>query len=223
MMKLTQGSPPRAGGEKRSDTIHLYCVVGTGTELDCRPFRLNGHQVFAVSHGDLTALVSSAPPLAYKSMKREEIIPHLAAHQAVIEQVMKDHTVVPVKFGTTARGEAEVQRILEKGYSQLKAVLEAMEAKIELDVVAQWREMSAIFAEIGEDAEIKRLKDSIFSRPSGEATWEERIQIGQLVKLRLDRMRDERAAEIVEALKPLAQDLCLHALPDDRMCELARA
>ncbi|MBI4607570.1 MAG: GvpL/GvpF family gas vesicle protein, partial [Candidatus Rokubacteria bacterium] len=46
---------------------------------------------------------------------------------------------------------------------------------------------------------------------------EERIRIGQTVKARLDQMREERAAEIVEALKPLAWDICAHALLDDRM------
>jgi hypothetical protein len=38
-----------------------------------------------------------------------------------------------------------------------------------------------------------------------------------MVKARLDQMREERAAEIVEALKPLARDLCPHVLLDDRM------
>ncbi len=198
------------------DALHLYGVIGNGRVVDSGPIGLDGRQVFAIRHRDLSAIVSSVPIRVYKSMKREEILPHLFAHQAVIEQIMKDHTVVPVKFGTTARDEAEVQKILENGYPHLTAALEALEGKIELDLVAQWKDLNSVLRLIGEEPEIRRQKASIALRPPQETT-EERIRIGKLVKARLDQMREERAAEIVEVLKPLAQDLCPHALLDDRM------
>lgn len=196
--------------------LHLYCVVADGKKPDSRLIGLDGRQVSTIHHRDLAALVSRAPVRAYKSMKREEIIQSLFAHQAVIEQVMKDHTVVPVKFGTTARDEAEVQKILENGYPHLTAALEALEGKIELDLVAQWKDLNAVLRLIGEEPAIRRQKASIALRPPQETT-EERIRIGKLVKARLDQMREERAAEIVEVLKPLARDICPHALLDDRM------
>jgi hypothetical protein len=129
---------------------------------------------------------------------------------------MEDHTVVPVKFGTTARDETEVRRILENGYSQIRITLDAIEGKIELDLVAQWRDLNSVFQQIGEEPEIRRLKTAIALLPPQETTAE-RVRIGQMVKVRLDQMREERAAEIVEALKPLALDLCPHALLADRM------
>lgn len=199
-----------------SEALHLYCVIGNGMELDSGPIGLDGRRVSAIRHHDLAALVSRAPVRAYKSMKREEIIPCLVAHQAVIEKVMEDCTVVPVKFGTTARDAAEVRRILEKGHPQLKSTLEAMEGKIELDLVVQWKDLTSVFRQIGEEPEIRRQRAPIVARPPQETT-EERIRFGQMVKARLDQMREERAAEIVEALKPLAEDLCPHALLDDRM------
>lgn len=198
------------------EALHLYGVIGNGMVVDSGPIGLNGRQVFAIRHRDLSAIVSSAPIRVYKSMKREEILPHLFAHQAVIEQVMKDHTVVPVKFGTTAPDEAEVQKILEKGYPQLTAALEAMQGKIELDLVAQWRDLNSVVQEIGEEAEIRKEKAAIACRPA-EETREERVRLGQMVKARLDQRREALGAEIVEALKPLAQDLCPHDLLDDRM------
>jgi hypothetical protein len=149
-------------------------------------------------------------------MPREELLRYLVAHQAVIEKVMEERTVVPVKFGTTARAEPEVRRILENGYPQLTAALEAMDGKVELDLVAQWRDLNSVVRQIGEEPEIRRQKASIAVRLPQETT-EERIKIGQAVKARLDQMREELGAEIVEALKPLARDLCPHLLLDDRM------
>jgi len=195
---------------------HLYCVVGNGKEPDSGPIGLDGCRVSAIRHGDLAAVVSRASIRAYKTMKREEVIPYLFAHQAVIEKVMEDHTVVPVKFGTTARDETEVRRILDHGRPQLRAALEAMEGKIELDLVAQWKDLNSVLRQIGDEPEIRTQKAAIAARPPQES-MEERIRIGQTVKARLDQMRDEREAEIIEALTPLARDICPHALLDDRM------
>ncbi|MBI3333418.1 MAG: GvpL/GvpF family gas vesicle protein [Candidatus Omnitrophica bacterium] len=198
------------------NTLHLYCVVSDGKAPDPHLLGFDGGRVATIRHGAMAALVSRAPVRAYRSMRREEVFRYLAAHQAVVEKVMEDHTVVPVKFGTTARDEAEVRRILERGYSQLKATLEAIEGEIELDLVAQWKDLNSMFRQIGEEAEIQRQKAAIAVRPVQETT-EERIRIGRMVKARLDQMRGERAAEIVEALNPLVRDICPHALLDDRM------
>lgn len=198
------------------EALHLYCVLGNGVEVDSGLIGLDGRQVSGVCHRGLTALVSLTPIRAYKSMKKEEVIPYLFAHQAVLDQVMKRQTVVPVKFGTMARDEARVRRILESGYPQLTAALETMKGKIELDLVAQWRDLTGVFRQIGEEPEIRRQKASVALRRLQDSTegW---IKIGQTVKARLDQIREKRSAEIVEALKPLTQDLCPHALLDDRM------
>ena len=198
------------------EALHLYCVLGNGVEVDSGLIGLDDRQVSGVCHRGLTALVSLTPIRAYKSMKKEEVIPYLFAHQVVLEQVMKRQTVVPVKFGTMARDEARVRRILESGYPKLTAALEVMKGMIELDLVAQWRDLTGVFRQIGEDLEIKRLKAVVAARPREEPT-EEQVRVGKLVKARLDQIREERSAEIALALKPLAQDLCPHALPDDRM------
>jgi hypothetical protein len=199
-----------------SNALHLYGIIGNGTELKSGPVGLDGHRVSAICHRNLAALVSPTPIRAYKFMKREEVVPYLFAHQAVIEQVMEHHTVIPVKFGTIARDGVEVRKILKTGCSQLEGTLEAMTGRIELDLVAQWKDLNPVLQGIGEEEEIRGEKAAIASRPV-EQIREERVRIGKLVKARLDQMRKERAAEITEALTPLALDICPHALLDDRM------
>lgn len=185
-------------------------------EVDSGLIGLEGRQVSEICHRGLKALVSLTPIRAYKSMKKAEVIPYLFAHQAVLEQVMKRQTVVPVKFGTMARDEARVRRILESGYPQLTAALEVMEGMIELDLVAQWRDLFGVFQQIREDLEVKEL-NAVVVAPPQEETIEERVRIGNLVKARLDQRRQALSNEIVEALKPLVLNLCPHTLLDDRM------
>ena len=144
---------------------HLYCVVGKGKGLDSGLIGLDGGRVSAIRHDGLAVLVSRAPSRPYRSVKREEVLRYLSAHQAIIEKVMADHTVVPVKFGTTARDEMEVRRILENGYPVLKEALEAMEGKIEVDLVAQWNDLNSVLRQIGEEPEIRRQKAVLAIRP----------------------------------------------------------
>lgn len=198
------------------EALHLYCVVGAVGETNFGSIGLSGRQISAIHHRDIAAIVSPAPMRAYRAMKREDVVPYLFAHQAVIEKILMEHTVVPVKFGTTARDEEDVRTILEKGYPQLRAALEAMEGKIELDVVAMWRDLDSVLREIGQEEEIQRAKAAIATR-SPEESREERVRIGEMVKARLDRQREELAVQIVEALEDLAQDLCPHAPLDDGM------
>ncbi|MBI2001235.1 MAG: GvpL/GvpF family gas vesicle protein [candidate division NC10 bacterium] len=178
------------GHGRQMEALHLYCVVGNGMALDLRLTGLDGRQASAIRHRDIAAVMGPVPMRAYRAMKREEVIPYLFAHQAVIEKILAERTVVPVKFGTTARDEEEVRTILEKGYPQLRAALEAMGGKIELDVVALWRDLDSLLREIGEEDEIRRAKAAIATR-SSEETREERVRIGQMVKARLDRRREE--------------------------------
>lgn len=199
-----------------SEPFHLYGIVGDGVGRDSSLIGLDGRLVSTIHHRNLAALVSPTAIRAYKSMKREEVVPYLVAHQTVIEQVMKHHTLIPVKFGTAARDGVEVRKILETGYSQLRGTLEAMMGRIELDLVAQWKDLNSVLQEIGEEEEIRGEKAAIASRPV-EQTREDRVRIGKLVKARLDEVREERAAEIIDALTPLALDICPHALLDDRM------
>jgi hypothetical protein len=207
------------------DGLHLYCVMGGGTATERGPIGpdfptsvtgLGGRPVEAVRHGDLAAAVSFSPVRDYRSLKKEEVLAALFAHQAAIEQLMQTHTVVPVKFGTLAGDPEEVRVILERGEADLRSALEAVEGKIEVDLVARWSKLEPILREIGEEEDIRQSKAAVSARGTG-ATREQQIEIGRLVKARLDQRREERAAEIMDDLKPLARDLCPHALLDAAM------
>ena len=198
------------------EALHVYCVGGDGTETRFGPIGLLGREVFAVQHADLAAIVSRSPVRAYAAMAKHEVVPFLFAHQAVIEKVMDTRTVVPVKFGTTARNAAAVRTILARGHAPLTAALAAMEGRIELDVVAAWRDLNRALLEVAGREEIEARRAAIASRPFGQ-TREERIELGRLLKAQVDQLREQRAAEILEALTSLAETVRPHALVDERM------
>lgn len=199
------------------DGIYLYGLIEADEERDFGPIGLGGLEVSTLHHQGIAAVVSPSPVSGFDGLAKEILLPYLFAYQSVIEKVMGEgYTVIPVKFGTVAKDEGEARRILREGHPRFKEALERMRSRIELDVAAFWEDLQAILREIGEQEEIKQLREAIASRPPHE-TLEERVQIGKMVKAALERKRDEVANELLDAFKGPACDFRYHDLLDDSM------
>lgn len=202
---------------KDVEAIYLYGLIEADEERGFGPIGLGGLEVSTLHHQGIAAVVGPSPVLGFEGMTRETLLPYLFAHQAAIEKVMGEgYTVIPVKFGTVAKDEGEARRILREGHPRFKEALERMRGRIELDVVAVWSDLQAILREIGEQEEIRQLREAITLRPHHE-TLEERVQIGRMVKAALERKRDEVVAELLDALKGLATNVRCHDLLDDHL------
>lgn len=197
---------------------HLYGVIGTNEKRNFGPLGLGGRgdEVYTISYQDLAAVTSDTPITTYRSLDKEALVQHLASHQAVVEKVMKDYSVLPLKFGTVVATEEEVKNILEKGYHQFKRVLEAIDNKMELDVVALWNS-DLIFKDIlKENPEIQKFKQEMAGK-SADETYNQRIELGKMVATVLDKKRKKWAQEIVEVLKDISLDFRLNRIVADKM------
>jgi len=194
---------------------YIYCIIGTNEERNFGSMGIGGcgEEVYTIPHEDIAAVVSDVSFVSFHAIPKETLIHYLVDHQFVIEQVMKSYTVVPLKFGTIISG--GVREILKQGYYQFKSALESMNGKIELDVVALWSDLNSILQEIGTHPEIRKFKQEVAAK-SG-STYEDKIEMGKMVKTKLDEMRDEPAKELIGELKRYAIDFCPHELLDDSM------
>lgn len=194
-------------------TIHIYCVIEA---LNRESFGFPGvdgrGEVYAITCRDLAAVVSQSQLPGLTTLPKEELVRCLFAHQSVIEKVMRNYTVIPVKFGTTASSAQEVERMLDKGYGRLKDALNAMEGRIELDVAATWNK-ELVLKDVSREEEIVRFRADIGLRP----TAEDKLKLGQMVESCLNRRKEMLAPEIVAALAEVAEDSCPHDTPDVAM------
>ncbi|MFQ5841326.1 MAG: GvpL/GvpF family gas vesicle protein [Thermodesulfobacteriota bacterium] len=197
---------------------HLYGIIRAKNRRSFGPIGVGGRgdEVYVIACKGIGALVSNWPLMTYGSTPTEDLVRHLAVHQAVMEHVMQSTTVIPIKFGTMAIDEEEVLKILEKGYPKLQDVLEAMDSRIELDMVALWADLDSVLKEIGGEEEIKKFKAEM-ARDSSPPTHEDKLQLGKMVKSALDKKRDRTSREIVDHLKKHALDHRVHDLMDDHM------
>ena len=195
---------------------YIYGFISTKEQKTFGSIGIEQGDVYFFPYKDIAAVVSDLPLIQFNSLPRETLLRNLAIYQAVIENVMKSHHIIPVKFGTIIKGEEDLKKILEKGYGRINTNLKEMENKIELDVAALWSDMETVLKEIAEEEEIKRLKEEAVSKPP-EQVFEIKIQLGKLVKDTLDKKREQCASQLSDVLKKDAENYRSHAVMDDSM------
>lgn len=191
---------------------YIYGIIERSEAESFGSIGINGGEVYTISGGDIACLVSDSPFFDYRSMPKPDVATHISIYQSVIEQVMKNYTLIPVKFGTITKNEGEVREILLRGYQELREALDKMENKIEFDVVVLWSKFDSVLKEIGEEIRSQKSKVKV-----GELSIEEKIKIGQAVKSILDKRRDSIFGLIQHSLTKIAIDSYAHECLGDKM------
>lgn len=193
---------------------YIYCIIGTKQDRDFGPIGIGGRddKVNTIGADDL-AMVISSHPLTKLVVNRENIL----AHEKIIEEVMKEFTVLPVRFCTIASSTDEIRSLLFKRYREFKNLLRDMDHKVELGVKGFWKDMDGIFKEIAEeDKEIKRVKRRL-KKDAEQKDIQAKVGLGKLVEAALKSKKDGEAEKIVDALKASAFDYKLSSTTGDEM------
>jgi len=193
---------------------YIYGVIGTGEKESFGPIGIGerGDEVYTIPYQDIAAVTSDSPIIDYNSLTKDVVARYLLAHQSAIEQVMKHHTIIPFKFGTTAESNEELKAIMTQGYPKFTDALKKMQDKIELDVMALWNK-DKIFQDIAEEPEVKKFKKAIKQNPSEQ----DRMKLGRMVASLLENRRLECAQEILCKLGGFAEDFSIHDVLNDEM------
>src|SRR2546423_2629651 len=188
-----QAQAPVEGGK------YVYCIIRSERQKDFGGIGIGGGQrVYTVHHNDLAAVVSDTPIVIYDPT-RENVL----AHEFVNETVMKEHTVIPMSFGTVFRSEDDVTELLRSTYQAFSEVLEKMQDKIEFGLKVLWDRDKVVASLEQNNEEIRRLKDEI-SRHTSTSTYFARMQLGRLVETSLEETSQRYVADVHDALKSVA-------------------
>ena len=198
-MNETQLQSPEGTQAPIEGGKYVYCIIRSDRQRDFGGIGIGGNQrVYTVHHTDLAAVVSDTPIVIYDPT-RENVL----AHEFVNETVMKEHTVIPMSFGTVFRSEDDVMELLRSTYHAFSDVLEKMKDKIEFGLKVLWDRDKVVATLEQENEEIRRLKDEI-SRHTSTSTYFARMQLGRLVQSTLEESSQRYVADIHELLKAVA-------------------
>lgn len=193
---------------------YVYCIIRSSEPREFSTLGIGerGDVVHAVTHHDLAAVVSDSPIIEYENTRR-----NMMAHTLVLEEVMEEFDILPVRFGTVAPNEETIsERLLGLRHEELDAHLQEMEGRVELGLKAFWYE-GLVFDEIlEENRPIRELRDSLMGRPA-EETYRDRIRLGEMIEGAMREKRAEDSQNILSRLRPLAHDVSRKEEIIDRM------
>jgi hypothetical protein len=202
------------GGEVAHEGQYVYCIIGTGEARNFGPIGIGdrGDSVTTIAYRDLSAVVSSVPMTKYVVSKET-----MVAHEKVIEAVMKDHTVLPVRFYTVAPNAEEIRSLLRRRYQEFKRLLRELDNKVELGLKALWRNMNVILEEtVEEKKEIKGVRAEMMAC-SAEGAGQDKAAVSKMVKLALEEKKAEEREALLRTLRQICGDFCLNKTYGDDM------
>ena len=191
---------------------YIYCIIKTFEPKTFGPLGIGsrGDDLYTVCFDSLAAVVSNSPIIKY-SISRENTI----AHEKAIEEVMKEYTVLPVRFGTITEDEERIKDILRKEYDKFKDLLDRMEGKKELGLKAIFEEN--IYDDILDKYKDIRLMKEKLESLSPQETIYQRVEIGEMVQGALEKEKEIYKQQVLDILSPLAEELKINNNYGERM------
>jgi hypothetical protein len=105
-----------------------------------------------------------------------------------------------VRFGVVLESPDEVQsRVLDAHQDELRRQLDQFEGKVELRLRAIYDEQQLMREIVAEDREVAHLRNRL-RRTSEEASYFDRIRLGELVAAAIERKREQDTTAIVNGL-----------------------
>ncbi len=178
---------------------YVYCVIRSERALGFGAVGIGAEpaDVHTVNYKDIAAVVSDTP-IAVHEPTRANVL----AHERVNETVMREHTVIPMSFGTVFKTREDIHQLLRSAYEAFSDVLLKMEDKLEFGLKVLW-DRDLIIKELEtENEDIRRLKGEITSQKG--STYFARMQYGRMVDAALQSRSERYVQEIFEALRPVS-------------------
>jgi hypothetical protein len=177
---------------------YVYGIVEAGTAKP-RGRGIGGASLRLVASEDAAALVSE---IASRNVRlgRDELL----LHSKVLERAHARGPVLPMRFGVVMSDDEEVRsRLLEEHGPELRVQLAEFTGKVEVRIRATYEEESLLREVLREHPQIASLREAVRGA-SEDATYYDRIRLGELVAAAIQRRREHDAQAIVDALAAAA-------------------
>jgi hypothetical protein len=155
---------------------------------------------------------AAAPALAVESSRGKYV--YCVIHSAELRRfgaagigdngsiVMRDHTVIPMSFGTIFKTKDDIVQLLRSAYDAFGDVLAKMRDKMEFGLKVLWDRDSIVKDIEDEDEGIHRLKNEIALQKG--STYFARMQYGRAIDAALQARSERYGSEILDRLRDVA-------------------
>jgi len=110
---------------------YVYCVIPSPTK-ERKSFGnigFDASEVYTMDYRDLSPVVSDVTYRDYAAIEQE-----VEVHRNVVEQVMREYSVIPVAYGMAFKGNKLLQIAMSAGYQAMQKALPIVDGKVELGI-----------------------------------------------------------------------------------------
>lgn len=184
---------------------YVYGLIGAGVEI---PADLAGlgpsGRVSKIEHGSIAAVVSDIPddrPLG----TRDDLI----AHETVVDAIASVTAVLPMRFPAVVEEQGVVEELLAPHHDYFLDVLAGLAGRVQFALKGRF-EQDVVLREVVEaDEEIRSLQLRVRDLPE-DATYYDRVRLGELIVGALEQLREVEASQLYERLGPLVVEVVGH-------------
>lgn len=128
--RKANAAPPSPGEHREAACPqYVYGIIRAAQDVSLGPIGLGAvpAEVGTVCRNGLAAVVSEGLP-GMADPTRDNLL----AHERVNEALMREHTVLPMSFGTLLRSREDVAELLRAGHDAFEAALARVDGRLEL-------------------------------------------------------------------------------------------
>lgn len=155
----------------------------------------DGSALRTVSTPTLSAVVSTAPE-GLRAKRRD-----LAAHEAVLEQLMADGAVLPMRFGLVGPDDDAVTQALEENVGVYTERLKELDGRLEYNLKVTREEEDLLREIIATDDQVRQLNEQTREQPDAH---DAKVRLGELISQRVTSRQSADSDNIVQNLSAYA-------------------
>jgi Gas vesicle synthesis protein GvpL/GvpF len=191
---------------------YVYGVVAADAVL---PEGLRGlgpsGTVSLLADGQIAAVVGDVPvdrPLG----TRDDLI----AHETVVDAVAGATTILPMRFPAVIEEAGVVDELLGPNEEFFLRALTDLEGRVQYTVKGRYEQDVVLREVLEDDEDLRALQEHVRSLPE-DASYYDRVKLGELVVAALEQRREADAAELYDRLEALAVAMVPHqpSQPED--------
>lgn len=179
---------------------YVYCIIRMAGYKSFGNIGLGkpNANVYTISFKELSAVVSDTPFIPYEPNEENAL-----AHERVVETVMREHTVLPVRFCTIFKNGGNLRAVLARLYDKFLLELRKLDGKVEVGLKVLWKPDRAL-QEVEKKPSILKLKHQIESQSVGIA-YLLRKKLNENITAELNRRADAYSDQTYRKLKRQAR------------------
>ena len=191
--------------EVQKEGRYIYGIIRHSGPLNYGPIGMGkrADEVYGINYKDISAVVSCSPIIIYEARRVNMI-----THERVLEEVMKQFSVLPVRFSTISEQDNDegIVNILEKDYKKFDEMLNKMEGKKELGLKILAHEVPMYESILEKYEDIRTLKAKLIHLPA-DKTHYQRMKIGEMVAEALKKETTNFRELILDTLTPFSVEV----------------